>query len=92
MRQHGAGGHQEAWGAVAALQAAALHETLLQRVQLAAGAEAFDGGDVAPAHLHGQHQAGLHDFAVHQHGAGAADAGLAAALGAGQVQVVAQQV
>src|SRR5262249_49543184 len=67
-------------------------EALLQRVQLAVLAEAFDGRDVAALHLHGQLEARLDDFAVDQHRAGAADAGLAAALGAGEVQVVAQEI
>ncbi len=42
--------------------------------------------------LHRQHQAGAHRGAVDDDGAGAADAVLAADMGAGQPQVVAQAV
>jgi hypothetical protein len=61
-------------------------------VQLVVGGQPFDGGDAAPMNLHGQHQTGFDDFAVQQHRAGAAGAGLAASLGAGQMQVVPQEI
>ena len=43
-----------------------------------------------PFGLHAQHQAGGHDAAVHDDGAGAAVAVVAAFLGAGQAEDVAQ--
>ena len=42
--------------------------------------------------LHREHQAGAHRLAVDQHGAGAADAVLAADMGAGEPQLVAQAI
>ena len=45
-----------------------------------------------PSRLHGEHQARAHRLAVDQHRAGAADAVLAADLGAGQPELVAQEV
>ena len=47
---------------------------------------------VDPFGLHGQHQARTHRLAVDQHGAGAADTVLAADVGAGQFEIVAQKV
>ena len=42
--------------------------------------------------LHGEHQAGAHRLAVEQHRAGAADAVLAAGMGAGEPELLAQAV
>ena len=42
--------------------------------------------------LHREHQAGAHGSAVEHHGAGAAHAVLAADMGAGQQQLVAQKI
>lgn len=42
-------------------------EALLEGVQLAAGGQPLDGHHVAAAHLGGEHQAGFHGLAVHQH-------------------------
>ena len=44
------------------------------------------------ADLHREHEAGAHRRAVHQHGAGAADAVLAADVGAREPEVLAQEV
>ena len=85
-RQHHAG------DAEAALHGAVVDEGLLQVVRAAVGAtDAFDGGHLPPARLRGQHQAGVDQPPVQQHGAGAALADAAAFLGAGQVQVVTQE-
>ena len=46
----------------------------------------------APSRLHRQHQAGANDIAVDAHRAGAADAVLAADMGPGQLQMLAQEV
>ncbi len=54
--------------------------------------EALDGADLAPLGLDREHQAGAHRVAVDQHGAGAADAVLAAEMGAGEAAVLAERV
>ena len=71
-----------------------LAERRLQRVQLGAvrGGQALDRRDRGAVGLHGEHQARAHRLAVHQHGAGAADAVLAADVRAGEAELVAQEV
>src|SRR5207237_8105878 len=51
-----------------------------------------DGGDRRALGLHGEDGAGLHGFAVDQHGAGAAMRGVAADVRAGQAEGLAQEV
>ena len=85
-------GHQHARRAEAALQGVMLVERLLQRVQLPMRAEALDRLDAAAVGLHREHQAGAHAVAVDQHRAGAAHAVLAADMGAGQPERVAQEI
>src|SRR5262249_23249524 len=51
-----------------------------------------DGADRLALRLHGEHQAGAHGFLVEDHGAGAADAVLAADMGAGLAAVVADGI
>jgi hypothetical protein len=87
-----AGGHQHPGGAEAALQAVALHEALLDRVQHAVLLQALDGAYVAAAGHRGQHRAGLHRLPVHPRDAGAAVAGVAAPVRPGQPELVAQEV
>ena len=53
---------------------------------------AFDGEDVGAVVAERQRQAGIDPPPVDQHGAGAALAAVAALLGAGQIQALAQQV
>ena len=67
-------------------------EGVLQRMQLVAVRQAFDGADRAALGLHREHQAGAHRLAVDQHRAGAADAVLAADMRAGQAAIVADRV
>src|SRR6266480_360152 len=83
-------GHQDPGGAVAALRRAEVGEGRLQGMQLRAAAEAFDRFHRAALALGGEHQAGKLRRAVDQHGAGAALAQLAAVLGAGEAEVLAQ--
>src|SRR5712691_11736138 len=83
-------GHQDAGGAVAALCPAEIGERGLQWVQLGAVCEPLHGFDRPPFAIEGKREAGEHRHAFHQHRAGAAFAELAAVLGAGQVQVLAQ--
>ena len=70
-----------------------IHEGLLQRVQLVAvRRQPFDGADLLAVRLHGEHQARAHRLAVDEHGAGAADAVLAADMRAGLAAVLADGV
>ena len=85
-------GHHHARRAEAALQAVLLQEAVLDRVELAVLLQALDGRDLAAVGLHGEHGAGLHGHAVEQHRAGAAVGGVAADVGAGEAQVLAEQV
>ena len=78
--------------AVAALERVMVDERLLQRMQRAVRRQAFDRGDLGAVLHDGQRQAGIDAPAVDQHRAGAALAVVAALLGAGQVEVVAQRV
>jgi len=54
--------------------------------------DAFDGGDLVAVGLYREHQAGARRLAVEQHGAGAADAVLAAGMRAGETEIVAQAI
>src|SRR6266513_637630 len=83
-------GHQDPRGAVAALRGAEVGESSLQGMQLRAAAEPFDRLHRAAFALGGEHQAGKLRRAVDQHRAGAALAQLAAVLGAGEAEVLAQ--
>ncbi len=85
-------GREHAGRAVAALQGVALLERRLQVGDLAGIRQAFDGLDLGAVALHRQHQAAAHDLAVHPHGAGAADAVLAADMAAGERQILAQEI
>src|SRR5450631_381025 len=78
--------------AVAALQRVALLEGQLQIGNFAGIRNALDGLDRGAVALHRQHQAAAHDLAVHPHGAGAADAMLAADMAAGERQILAQEI
>jgi hypothetical protein len=82
----------EARRAEATLQGVVLAEGLLQRRQIVIVGQAFDRDDLRTFRLHGEDQAGAHRGTIHQHGAGAANAMLAADVGAGQPQLVAQAI
>ena len=86
MLQQRAGGHDHARRAEAALQAVAVDEGLLDRVALAARAQAFDGGDRRPSACSASIVQLFTGSAVEQHRAGAALAGVAADVGAGQAE------
>ena len=71
----------------------ALLERLLHRTERSVGVRAaLDGGDLLAVDADGEEETGPHRLAVDEHRAGAADAVLAADVGAGQPQVVAQRV
>src|SRR2546421_123199 len=84
--------HDHARGTVTALQAMIVAERRLHRVQFVAFCDAFDGSDVRVRGLAGQYGAGFYRPAVDMDDAGAALAGVAADMGAGQVQMVAQEM
>ena len=69
-----------------------LVERLLQRMERLAVRQALHRLDLVAVHLRREQQARAHGGAVDGDGAGAADAVLAAEVGAGQVEVVAQEV
>ena len=70
----------------------------LLRVEYEAGSlavragQAFHGGDAFAVRLHREHQTGAYRLALDQHRAGAADPMLAAHMGAGDVQTIAQEI
>src|SRR3954451_3513577 len=92
LPQQRGGEHEEAGGAVAALQAVGVGERLLQRVELAVLGQPLDGLDVQVVGLDAEHEAGARRLALDEHGAGATDAVLAADVRAGEAEVVAQHV
>ena len=76
---------------IAALQTVIVAEGGLHRVQLVALGDAFDRGDVGAVGLAREHGAGLHRLAVDMDDAGAALAGVAADMGPGEAEVLAQE-
>ena len=69
-----------------------VHEALLDRVEHAALLEVLDRADLAAVGHGRQHGALLDRLAVHPHHAHAAVRRVAAPVGAGQAEVVAQEV
>ena len=67
-------------------------ERLLQRKQCAVRGQALDRGHIGAVLHHGQGEAGIDPPPVDQHRARAALAVIAALLGAGQVEMVAQRI
>ena len=51
------------------LSPAALQEALLDSVQVPVRAYAFDGADLGILCLQRRHKAGVHELAIHEHGA-----------------------
>ena len=86
------GAHDHARRAIAALQAVLLPEALLQGMELGAVRQPLDRLEALAIGLHGEGSAALDRAAVHQHGAGAAAGGVAADVGAGQVEHFADEV
>src|SRR2546423_3969839 len=83
-------GEQEGGRAVPALRRAELGEGVLERMQRPASCNPLDGFHATPRAREAEHQTGQHGLAIHEHGAGAALAQLAAVLRAGETQVFAQ--
>ncbi len=88
----GLGGDNEARRAEAALLSIVIDECLLNGMEVAGFAQAFHGGDLRALRINGQHRTGVDGFVVHEHGACAAGAAIADALGAGKLKLVAQSV
>src|SRR6185437_6999059 len=85
-------GNDHARRAIAALQRVAFDEGGLQVGGLAGVGQALDRLHHGAVALYGQHQAAAHDDAVDPHGAGAADAMLAADMAAGEHEIVAEEI
>ena len=86
------GGHDEPWGAEAALDGAVVHERLLYVGQLTVGAETLHGDDLPPHRGGRQHQAGAHRRSVGEHRARSAFALVTGVLGARQAEALPQHV
>ena len=84
--------HDHARGAEAALEAVLFPEAFLQGVQLAVLGQAFNRRDLRAIGLDGEDGARLGAAAVDEHRAGTALAGVAADVGAGQEQLLAEEV
>jgi hypothetical protein len=61
-------------------------------VRAGALSDSFDGLDILTLRVDGEHGATVDDFTVHDDGAGAASAAIADALGAGEIEAIAQRV
>src|SRR5712692_4325368 len=86
-------GHDHAGGAEATLQPVMLAKRLLHRMQRrAVSGKAFDGLDLVPVSHDRERGAGFDRLAVEMHDAGAALRGVAADMGAGQPQILAQEL
>ena len=86
------GGDQDARGAEAALERVVALERVLQRREHRVARERLDRLDGRAVGLHREQAAGAHRDAVEPHGAGAADAVLAADVGAGEAEAVPEEV
>ena len=90
--EHADRGAQLPGRAIAALERVVLDERPLQRVQLAVLGESLDRDHLCAVVRDGERQAGVDAAAIEQHGAGAALAVVAALLGAGEPELLAQHV
>jgi len=92
LGQHADGRADLPGRAVAALEAVLRDEGGLHGVQRLVGGEALDGRHVDAVQRHGEQQAGVRAAPVHEDGAGAALAVVAALLRTRQAEPLAQQV
>jgi hypothetical protein len=86
------GAHEHARGAEAALEAMLSLEGLLQWVQLLAPSQSLYRSDLGAVTLHRQQQTTAYSLAVKENGTGTTDPVLAAKMGTGQIQLVAQKI
>jgi hypothetical protein len=92
LGEEGRSRHDHARSAIAALEAMALPETLLNRMELAIVGEPLDGRDVGTLRLHGEHGAGFDRGAVDVDRTCPAIAGLATDVGPRQMKVLPDEV
>ena len=92
FREHRDGGADLPGRAIAALIAVVFDERGLHGMHLVGRAQAFDGGDAIAFVHHRQREAGIDAPSARDHRAGAALAVIAALLGAGEMQVIAQRI
>src|SRR5882757_11309983 len=86
-------GHDHAGGAETALQAMVFAERLLHWMQRrAVGGKTLDGLDLMPVSHDRQRGTGFDRLAIEMHDAGTALRGVAADMGAGQPQILAQKL
>ncbi len=88
--QKGGGGHDHARRAVGALHGGFVEESLLQGMQVVANGETFDSGDLVVSDQADLRAARTLGDSIDKHGASAALAFAAAVLGAGEVELVAE--
>src|SRR5947209_4726957 len=84
--------HHKSGSTETALLRVVVNKGLLDRMELSILRQAFNRGDLMGLCVNGQHRAGINRFAVQMHRTCAAGATVAHALGAGQVELVAQSV
>jgi hypothetical protein len=82
--------HHHAGRAEAALQGVVIDERLLHRMEPLALGESLDRRDLLAACIHREGHAARDDFAIEPHGTCGARAAVAADLGAGESELVAQ--
>src|SRR5262249_24321755 len=85
-------GYHHARRAVAALKSVVFNECFLNRAQFTVRCQPFDGRDLAVIRLHSQMETGFNNFAIEQHGAGAALADDAADMSPSEADVLAQKM
>ena len=88
----GDGGQNLARRAITALQPVMRDEGLLYRMQRIDRPDPFDRRDIPPGTLNGECEAGVHPLAIDQHGACPTRTLVTPLLGAGEMQVVAQEI
>jgi hypothetical protein len=85
--------HQNSRRAEAALESVRLTECCLKRVErVGCGGQSFDRHDLVTVRLHREEEARSHRVAVEEHRAGTADPMLATDVGAGQPELVPEEV
>ena len=90
--QHGDRGTDLAGRAVAALKAIVLDESSLHGMQIISFGESLDGGDLVAIVHDSKTEAGVHSRAVNENGTSATLAMIAALLGSGQAEPLAEKV
>src|SRR5208337_1129824 len=84
--------HDLAWRAEAALESVVRDEGGLHRMEPVALGEALDGDDLRAVEAQRECQTRIDPLPVHEHGAGAALPTVAALLGSGQAEALAQEI